>query len=105
MTDILVKKLTEGLHRVVMGYKEESMQELNERLQDGYIHLKFPDTRGETELGITIDKLHSSIDNFLEQDNLHIEGKVTLNSHKVKCIADISTKTREGKGNLILESI
>ena len=50
MINELVKRLSEGKHEVVIGHRDEPYEEIKERIEDGYIHIKFTQTRGGTEL-------------------------------------------------------
>lgn len=52
---MIVKRLSEGKHEVVIGHRDESYEEIKERIEDDYIHVKFIQTRGGTELGINVD--------------------------------------------------
>jgi len=52
---MIVKRLSEGKHEVVIGHRDESYEEIKERIEDDYIHVKFTQTRGGTELGINVD--------------------------------------------------
>src|SRR5262245_53247205 len=51
-SDDLVKRFSEGAHPVVASLRpEKTVRAFKERIDLGYVHLRFTDTRGETELG------------------------------------------------------
>jgi hypothetical protein len=103
MINELVKRLTEGKHEVVIGHRDESYQEIKERIEDGYIHIKFTQTRGGTELGINVDLNSTNVkdlDFTKGQGLLHIEGSTNLNYNAVRLIADIDLASRKGEGYL-----
>lgn len=105
MINELVERLSKGKHEVIIGHREESYQEIKERIENGYIHIKFTETRGGTELGIDVDlsntKLHDAEFNK-GQGLIHIEGTANLNYNQVRCVADIDLATRTGQGYLII---
>lgn len=113
MLKSLIEKLINTHHSVVIGYRNESTEMLAENLKDHYIHIKFPDTQGETELGLSIDQELSNISEFLndpDQGTLHIAGRTTLDYKPILCLAEIDKKTRKGKAyvqldNLLLEKV
>lgn len=100
----LVQRLSEGEHPVEASLRpEKTATALKESIDRGYVHIKFTNTRGGTDLGVRLDREAS---NFNEADFEHQTGKVqlvgnlTLNYVKVRCIADIDLATLEGKGYL-----
>jgi len=103
MINELVQRLSEGKHEVVIGHRDEPYEEIKQRIEDGYIHIKFTQTKGGTELGINVD-LDSTNVKELDFDKkeglLHIEGTTNLNYNTVRCIADIDLATRKGEGCL-----
>ena len=109
MINELVKRLSEGKHEVAIGQRNESYEEIQKRIEDGFIHIKFINTKGGTELGINVDLDNTQISesDFLNKSGLiHIEGTTNLNYNMVKCIADIDIATRKGNGYLqIIETI
>jgi uncharacterized protein YbdZ (MbtH family) len=101
----LVNRLSEGDHRVEASLRpEKTVQILKERIDMGHIHVKFPDTRGGTELGVRLDRDASDLSkaNFeAGTGTVHLEGTLTLNYVPVRCIADIDLTSLEGKGHLV----
>jgi hypothetical protein len=82
-----------------------SAKQLKESI-GGYVHTKFTDTRGGTELGVRLDQGMTDLseaDFGQSTGPVHLEGNLTLNYVRV-CCADADLATLEGKGHLeILE--
>ena len=105
MINELVERLSNGRHKVIIGERDESYEEMKERINDGFFHIKFTETKGGTELGISIDKSKTNINEIdLETGLLHIEGTTNLNYNDVRLIADINMKSKSGEGYLQIES-
>jgi len=80
----LVEKLGEGDHRVEASLRpEKTAKALKDRIDMGYVHIKFTETKGGAKLGVGLD------------------GELTLDFVKVRCVADIDLKTLAGKGHLV----
>lgn len=103
--DGLVKKLSEGEHSVEASLRNEKTgKALKERIDMGYVHIKFTDTKGGTELGVRLDPADTNLseaDFDNQTGTVHLEGGLTLNYVKVRCIADINLDTLTGKGYLV----
>jgi uncharacterized protein YbdZ (MbtH family) len=102
--DDLVSRLSKGEHLVESSLRpEKTVQALKERIDLGYVHIKFTETRGGTELGVRLDREAldlSQADFEGQKGTVHLEGELTLNYVKVRCIADIDLQTLAGKGHL-----
>lgn len=102
--DDLVQRLCTGEHVVAAILRPvQSAQALKERIDAGYVSIKFINTRGGTELGVRLDA--SAIDlgqaDFAQQrGKVHLVGDLTLNYVKVRCIANIDLATLTGQGHL-----
>ena len=108
MINELVQRLSDGEHEIVLGYRNESYEEIKQRITDGYIHIKFTQTKGGTELGINVDLSSTNIKDvdFTKGDGLlHIEGITNLNYNPVRCVADIDLASRKGLGFLQIISV
>jgi hypothetical protein len=108
--DELVQRLSQGKHPVVVGGTLATLEDFQERVEKmGYVFIKFTGTRGGTDLGVRVDKQATDLSqaNFEQQSGIaHVEGTLTLNYVRVRCIADIDLATLEGQGHLaILETI
>jgi hypothetical protein len=96
----LVQRLSQGEHPVIVGGPAPSAEEFQKRLKEiGYVFIKFTDTRGGTDLGVRVDK--SATDSEPHDGIVHVEGSLTLNYVKVRCIADIDLATLGGTGHLV----
>jgi Core binding factor beta subunit len=91
---------------VIIGGLEPSLEELRQRVNEiGYVHIKFTETRGGTELGVKLDHDASDLsaaDFDQGRGTLHVEGTIVLNDDPVRCIADIDLATLKGTGHLVL---
>lgn len=103
--DELVQRLTEGDHPVTVGGPKPSLEEFRKRVNEmGYVFIKFTGTRGGTDLGVRVDP---SATNLSQADfdqgrgRAHVEGTLTLNYVKVRCVADIDLGTLNGTGHLV----
>ena len=101
----LVDRLCEGDHAVLASLRPEPTIELFKQAIDrNYVHIKFTGTRGGTELGVRLDR---DACDFKQADfdkgsgSVHLEGGLSLDYVKVRCIADISLQGLEGKGRLV----
>jgi len=101
----LVNRLSKGRHRVESSLRpERTAQALKERIDLGYVHIKFTETKGGTELGVRLDRETTDLskaDFDNQSGEVHLEGELTLDYVKVRCVADIDIKTLVGKGHLV----
>jgi len=100
----LVQRLSQGDHPVEASLKpEKTVAALKESIDRGYVHIKFTNTRGGTDLGVRLNQEASNL-NLADFENqtgeVHLVGDLTLNYVKVRAVADIDLKTLEGKGHL-----
>lgn len=100
----LVDKLCEGDHRIEASLRpEKTAKAFKDRIDMGHVHIKFIETKGGTELGVRIDRstLDLSQADFENRvGRVHLEGELTLDFVRVRCIADIDLQTLNGKGHL-----
>ncbi len=100
----LVLKLTKQ-NDVTIGHRNETSLEIQKNIKNGFVHINFMNTQGETDLCINVDPQKtnlSEVDFANGYGILHIEGVTNLNFHQVQCIADIDMSTRKGTGYLKL---
>ena len=101
----LVRRLCEGDHPVEASLRpEKTVQLFKERIDMGYLHIKFTDTKGGTELGVRLDPdaIDVSRANFdAGNGTVHLEGTLTLNYVPVRCVADIDLASLAGQGHLV----
>jgi uncharacterized protein YbdZ (MbtH family) len=102
----LVQRLAQGSHPLAAGSRpEKSVQALKEEIDRGYVHIKFTATKGGTELGVRLDTGacdFSRADFETQTGTVHLEGGLTLDYVKVRCIADIDLTTLAGQGHLAI---
>jgi len=106
--ETLVERLARGQHPVEVSLRpEKTTKAFKERIDLGYVHIKFTDTRGGTELGVRLDRDEcdwSSVDLDKGTGSVHVSGRLTLDYVKVRCVADIDLPALSGQGHLeILE--
>jgi len=101
----LVDRLCEGEHSVEVGLRPEKTVKLfKEAIDRDYVHIKFTQTRGGTELGFRLDRPASDFSNADFENGtgaVHVEGNLILDYVKVKCVADIDLNGLVGKGRLV----
>lgn len=101
----LVDRLCEGDHPVEVSLRpERTVKRFEEAIERNYAHIKFTGTQGGTELGLRLDREASDLSKADFENGtgpVHLEGGLTLDYVKVKCIADIDLATLEGKGRLV----
>lgn len=101
--DTLVKKLSTGRHPILFEPRTNELSEIQERLADGFVFVKFTETTGGTELRINLNTQLSRLnqaDFLLGKGMLHLVGDCELNFEKICCVADIDLATRQGNGYL-----
>ena len=100
----LVERLSTGEHPVEASLRpDKTVKALKECIDRNYVHIKFTNTKGGTELGVSLDQEATDLskaDFDNETGKAHLVGNLTLNYVKVKCIADIDINTLTGKGHL-----
>lgn len=103
-SDDLVRRLAKGSHPVEVSLRPtRTVKMLQECIDREYVHVKFTDTSGGTELGVRLDRDASDLSqaDFANQTGTaHLVGGLTLNYTKVRCIADIDLTTLAGQGHL-----
>ena len=104
--DDLIQFLSQGEHPVAVCVRPiPTATRVREAIDDGYVLVKFTDTRGGTELCVRLDNsaTHCEQADFSAGTGpLHLEGTLRLNWTDVRCIADIELGTLAGKGCLRL---
>jgi hypothetical protein len=104
--DKLTERLATGDHAITMSEPTPSLKELRNQIDEtGWVHIKFTDTRGGTELGIRLDHAacdFSAADFDQASGTIHLEGNLTLNNDPVRIVADLDLTTLTGTGHLVL---
>jgi|ERR1700722_9171810 len=103
--DSLVEQLSRPGRRVqVITRPAESTKALEKSIERGYVHLRFPETRGGTEVGVTLDRAQCELTraNFDDRTGvIRLVGAFSLNFVRVECVAAIDLSTLSGEGQLI----
>lgn len=101
----LVERLCDGDHAVEVGLRpEKTVKVFKEAIDRDYVYIKFTQTKGGTELGFRLDRGGSDFSkaNFEKGvGTAHVEGNLTLDYVKVKCVADIDLGMLAGTGRLV----
>jgi hypothetical protein len=99
----LVERLSKGLHPIV-AERSASARELREQIDRGFVLLKFPNTRGGTELGSQLDMHQTQLDGADFENGtgtVRLVGNLTLNYDRVQLVADIDLASLKGTGQLV----
>lgn len=95
--------LSTGDHEVTFRARRgDPRGELKDAIGRKYVHVLFTETRGGTELGFPLDEDRSTTDADWDagEGSVHVEGELTLDGVRVRCVADIDLSTIEGTGHL-----
>lgn len=96
----LVKRLSQGVHPVEVSLRpERTLDRLRECVSRGYVHIKFTDTRGGTELGVRLNK-EEPAEIRGDTGTVRLSGRLSLDYVPVLCVADIDLGTFRGTGRL-----
>jgi len=101
----LVDRLCEGMHTVQITLRPEmTVQRFKESLKRDHMPVKFTETNGGSEFGIKLDKAACDLSN-VDLDNgwgtAHLEGQMSVDFVRVKCVVDIDLPSFEGSGRLV----
>lgn len=105
--DQLVTRLSQADSPVLFDpRRDEALAELKDEVDRGYVHIKFTETQGGTELGFDLDDEKSDLtgaDWDAGQGSIHLEGELNLNGVDVRCVVDLDLGTIEGSGRLEIQ--
>jgi hypothetical protein len=100
----LVQRLCQSDSRVEVSLRpDRTVKAFKECLDRGYVHVKFTETRGGTELGLKVNPELSDLsgaDFANETGRTRIVGDLTLDYVDVRCIAEIDLPDLSGRGRL-----
>lgn len=99
----LVEKLTREQEIEASLRPETSLENFKAALDRGYVHVKFPNTRGGTELGIRLDPDASDLSNAdfeSRSGSVKIVGGLILDYERVRFHGEIDLGTLKGTGRL-----
>lgn len=102
----LVKTLSENEHPVEVSLRPaKTLDAFKAAVERGYVHVKFTQTRGGTELGVRLNRDLSdlkAIDAADDRGRVKLCGDLVLDYEKVRCVAEIDLQTLNGNGRLEL---
>jgi uncharacterized protein YbdZ (MbtH family) len=100
----LVDRLCEGSHAVEVHLQpNNSAEALKACIDRGYVHIRFPKTKGGTELGVRLDRARSDLTqgNFeAASGTVQLVGDLTLDFVNVRCVSRIDLANLRGEGRL-----
>ena len=99
----LVEKLTQEQEIEASLRPETNLENFKAALDRGYVHVKFPNTRGGTELGIRLDPEASDLANAdfeSRSGSVKIVGGLILDYERVRFHGEIDLGTLKGTGRL-----
>jgi hypothetical protein len=102
----LPHKLAKGEHKVIAtAGRDNTLEEFKAAIDRAYVHVKFTETRGGTELGFRLDEEHTDLsggDFANASGKVKVAGKLNLDGVDVRCEAEIDLKTLDGTGHLVI---
>jgi uncharacterized protein YbdZ (MbtH family) len=102
-TPPLVQRLSGDNHRVeVRTTVEDKTAYLRDRLEIGYLHVFFPDTRGGTEIGVKLDAETSNIalEQIAKGNDINLRGHLVLDDIAAVCQIRLHPSDLVGRGGL-----
>jgi uncharacterized protein YbdZ (MbtH family) len=101
----LVERLSSGQHPVEAALRPvRSAWALKECIDRQRMPIRFTQTRGQMELCMNLDKA-ATVTHLADFENaqgtVHLEGELTLNGARVRCIVDLDVATLSGNGHLV----
>jgi uncharacterized protein YbdZ (MbtH family) len=100
----LVERLSTGQHPVEISLRPtKDVARFKECLDRGYVHIKFTQTQGGTELGVRLLKDESDFSNADFEGGsgeAKLKGTLTLDFVKVNCFATVKLPDLSGQGYL-----
>lgn len=103
----LVQRLTQEQRVVASVRPETTVEGFKAAVDRKYVHIKFTETRGGTELGFPLEEEHSDLsggDFEKGEGEVKLAGRLNLDGVPVRVHATLDLSTVEGTGHLeILE--
>ncbi len=102
----LVRKLCVAEHPVeVVVRPEKDLRAIEECIGRKFIHIRFTDTQGGTELGVKLESEGTDVsgaDFSNRTGHVKLAGTLTLDYIPVRCVARVDLETFAGTGHLQL---
>lgn len=98
----LVGLLSKGAHPIAFD-RYAATGDLAQRIDEGYVLVKFTGTRGGTELGLRLDRARCDVsraDFTARTGNVRLVGSVVLDFVGIEVIADVDVATLRGEGSV-----
>lgn len=92
----------------VVSRPESTVERFREALENGYVHLRFTDTRGGTEVGVQVDRAASDWSRAAFDEgcgSVTVVGDLVLDFEPVRCHADIDLAELGGLGRLTRDAV
>jgi len=100
----LVQKLSQGEHKVEISIRpDRTPSALKTCIDKGYVHIKFTETKGGTDLYVPLDLPSTDLgggDFEKGLGTIRLAGHLTLDYVAVRCHAEIDLSTMAGHGRL-----
>jgi hypothetical protein len=104
----LVRRLSEREHPVEVSLRpDKTVEAFLRSIERGYVHIRFTNTLGGTELGVQLNRELSDLkaaESSERSGHVKIVGDLTLDYVPVRCIADIVLPSLQGTGRLEIAS-
>ena len=102
----LPHKLAKGDWKVIAtAGRDNTLEEFKAAVDREYVHVKFTETRGGTELGFRLDPEHTDLsggDFEKGKGKVKVAGKLNLDGVDVRCEAEIDLSSLDGTGHLVI---
>jgi len=99
----LVFFLSNDVHPVELEPRAIDYAEIKRRLEDGFVFIKFLDTKGGTELGINVNVMltdSSKVDFVNKKGTLVLVGDCELDYKKIRCSITVDMEKLKGEGSV-----
>jgi len=104
----LVRRLSEREHPVEVSLRpDKTVEAFLGSIERGYVHIRFTNTLGGTELGVQLNRELSDLkaaESSEKSGHVKIVGDLTLDYVPVRCIADIALPSLQGTARLEIAS-
>lgn len=101
-SDTLIDFLGNGQHPVILEQRISEQNDLFKKLREGFVFIRFTDTKGETELGVNLIPSECNLEDLFKEKSkkAHLVGTCELNFVPVKCVVEVDLDNRAGLASL-----
>jgi len=98
----LPQRLAESQPVTFLPRRDDGFSELKAAVDRKFVHVRFTETRGGTEIGVPLEAGSdlSGADWEGRKGTIHIEGELELDGVRARCIADLDIASLQGTGRL-----